>query len=91
MSIHLFENDSHWDDTLKDSVISSSPHQIRTWLTIIISTCFLSNPKDLWVKYRDDISEDVLNHVRRQTLNPTLQMTAEIHNETLILIEDNLI
>ncbi|XP_025831529.1 uncharacterized protein LOC112904787 [Agrilus planipennis] len=77
----------HWDDTFKDSVISSSPHQIRTLFAIIISTCFPSNPKDLWVKYRDDMSEDVLHRVRRQTLNPTLQMTAEIYNETLITIE----
>ncbi|GBP26529.1 hypothetical protein EVAR_86031_1 [Eumeta japonica] len=57
--LHLLENDSHWDDTLKDSVISSSPHQIRTLFGIIISTCFPSNPKVLWVKYRDDMSEDV--------------------------------
>lgn len=34
------------------------------------------------------MSEDVLHRVRRQTLNPTLQMTAEIYNETLIMIED---
>ena len=86
--LHLLENDSHWDDTLKDSVISSSPHQIRTLFAIIISTCFPSNPKDLWVKYRDDMSEDVLHRVRRQTLNPTLQMTEEIYNDTLIMIED---
>ncbi|XP_063907387.1 uncharacterized protein LOC135125669 [Zophobas morio] len=86
--LHLLENDSHWDDTLKDSVISSSPHQIRTLFAIIISTCFPSNPKDLWVKYRDDMSEGVLHRVRRQTLNPTLQMTTEIYNETLIMIEN---
>lgn len=86
--LHLLENDSHWDDTLKDSVMSASPHQIRTLFAIIISTCFPSNPNDLWVKYRDDMSENVLHRVRRQTLNPTLQMTAEIYNETLIMIED---
>lgn len=34
------------------------------------------------------MSEDVLHRVRRQTLNPTLQMTTEIYNETLIMIED---
>jgi hypothetical protein len=38
--LYIFKNDSHWDDTLKDSVISSSPHQIRTLLAIIIQTCF---------------------------------------------------
>ena len=86
--LQLLQNDSHWDNTLKDSIISSSPHQIRTLFAIIISTCFPSSPKDLWVKYRDDMSEDVLHRVRCQTLNPTLQMTAEIYNETLIMIED---
>lgn len=40
------------------------------------------------MKYRDDMSEDVLHRVRCQTLNHTLQITAEIYNETLIMIED---
>ncbi|XP_073955775.1 uncharacterized protein isoform X1 [Choristoneura fumiferana] len=86
--LQLLEDDSHWDNTLKDSIISTSPHQIRTLFAIIISTCFPSNPEDLWMKYRDDMSEDVLHRVRCQTLNPTLQITAEIYNETLIMIED---
>jgi len=34
------------------------------------------------------MSENVLHHVRRQTMNPTLQRTAEMYNETLIKIED---
>lgn len=34
------------------------------------------------------MSEDVLHRMRCQTLIPTLQMTAEIYNETLIMIED---
>ncbi|KAK9872125.1 hypothetical protein WA026_016177 [Henosepilachna vigintioctopunctata] len=34
------------------------------------------------------MSEDVLHRVRRETLNPTLQITEAIYNETLIMIED---
>lgn len=49
----LLNYDSDWDNTLKNSVISSSPHQIRTLFAMIISSCFPLNPKDLWVKYRD--------------------------------------
>lgn len=86
--LQLLENDSHWDKTLADSVISSSPHQIRTLFAIIISSCSPSNPNDLWAKYKDDMSEDFLHLVRRQTSNPTLQMTAEMHNKALIMIED---
>ncbi|XP_044592065.1 uncharacterized protein LOC123270186 [Cotesia glomerata] len=61
--LQLLKNDSHWDNTLKDSVISSSPHQIRTLFTIIVSTCFPSNPNDLWLKYKDDMSKDILHQV----------------------------
>ncbi|XP_026467790.1 uncharacterized protein LOC113371378 [Ctenocephalides felis] len=86
--LQLLEDDSHWDNTLKDAVISSSPHQVRTLFAIIISTCFSSNPKDLWIKYRDDMSEDILHSARCQTFNPALQITAEIYNKTLIMIED---
>lgn len=86
--LQLLENDSHWDNTLKDSVISLSPHQIRTLFRIIISTCFPSNPNDLWLKYKDDMSEDILHRMRCQTSNPTLQITEEIYNVTLIMIED---
>ena len=46
--LHLLENNSNWNDTIKDSVISSSPHQIRTLFSIILLTCFPSNPKKLW-------------------------------------------
>ncbi|XP_026476423.1 uncharacterized protein LOC113382080 [Ctenocephalides felis] len=86
--LQLLEDDSHWDNTLKDAIISSSPHQVRTLFAIIISTCFPSNPKDLWIKYRDDMSEDILHSARCQTFNPALQITAEIYNKTLIMIED---
>lgn len=86
--LHLLENDSHWDNTLKDSAISSSPHQIRTLFAIVISTCFPSNPQDLWLKYKDDMCEDILLRVRRQTSNNTLHLTAEMYNEALIIIED---
>ena len=79
---------NYWENTLNDSIISSSPHQIRTLFAIIISTCFPSNLKVLRGKYRDDISGDVLRRVPCQTLDHTLQMTAEIYIETLIIIED---
>lgn len=85
---YLLENDSHWDDTLKDSVISVSPNPIRTLFAIIISTCFPSNPKDLWIKYRDDISEDILHCVRRQTLNDYRNLQCDIDYDRKYMIID---
>lgn len=86
--LRLLENDTHWDYTLRDAVISSNAHQIRTLFSIIISTCFPSNPIDLWTKYKDDMSDDILYQMRTRTSNPDLQLSDEIHNEALILIED---
>ncbi|KAK7601501.1 hypothetical protein V9T40_008942 [Parthenolecanium corni] len=34
--LHLLENDSHWDITIAEAVISASPNQIRTSFAIII-------------------------------------------------------
>lgn len=84
----LLENDTHWDNTLEDAVISSSAKQIRTLFSIILSTCFPSNPIDLWNKYKDHMAEDILHQMRLRTSNEDLQMNEEIHNEALILIED---
>ncbi len=84
----LLENDSHWDLTLADSVVSSNAYQIRTLFAIIITTCFRSQPIQLWNKYKDDICEDILHRLRIRTNNPHMQITDEIYNEGLILIED---
>lgn len=84
----LLENDSHWDLTLADSVVSSNAYQIRTLFAIIITTCFPSQPIQLWNKYKDHICEDILHRLRIRTNNPDTKITDEIYNEGLILIED---
>lgn len=55
----LLENDTHWDHTLEDAVISSNAKQIRTLFSIILSTCFSSTPSDLWHNYKDHMAEDI--------------------------------
>jgi len=55
---------------------------------IILSTCFLSQPVQLWEKYKDYIAEDILHRMRQETHNHCLDFTEEIYNEALIFIED---
>ncbi|GFV93748.1 ATP-dependent DNA helicase [Trichonephila clavipes] len=55
---------------------------------IILTTCFPSNPKDLWEKYKDYMSEDILHRLRAANQNPDIQFTPNVYNEALILIED---
>ncbi|XP_055918335.1 uncharacterized protein LOC129950418 [Eupeodes corollae] len=62
--LNLLENDTHWDTTIAEAIIYASPSQIRTLFAIIISTCFPSNPRDLWNKYKDNMLEDILHRIR---------------------------
>ncbi|GBP44541.1 hypothetical protein EVAR_86765_1 [Eumeta japonica] len=64
---NLLENDAHWDTALADALNTARPQQIRTlfaYICIILTTCFPSNPKDLWEKYKDYKSEDILHRLR---------------------------
>ncbi|XP_036343195.1 uncharacterized protein LOC118752408 [Rhagoletis pomonella] len=86
--LNLLENDNHWNATLMDACATSSPHQIRTLFAIIIATCFPANPIEMWRSYREYMTEDILNQVRRITANPNLNYTDELYNEALIKIGD---
>ncbi|XP_050339716.1 uncharacterized protein LOC126766058 [Bactrocera neohumeralis] len=86
--LQLLENDSHWDLTLQDAAIASAPHNIRMLFAIIISTCFPSNPLELWNKYKDYMAEDILIRMRHRTRNQDLLLTLDMYNEALIALED---
>ncbi|GFQ79745.1 ATP-dependent DNA helicase [Trichonephila clavata] len=81
------ENDAHWDISLTDASNTAQPQQIRTLFSIILTTCFPANPKDLWEKYKNYMSEDILHRMRRINDNPNILFTSNIYNEAFILIE----
>lgn len=86
--LKLLENDNHWDATMEEAIETATPNQVRTLFAIIVSTCFPSNPTELWQKYKDAMSEDILNRSRRANLNIELELSEEMRNEALILIEE---
>lgn len=86
--LQLLENDAHWDLTLADASQTSTANQIRTLFAILLTACFPSNPEQLWEKYKDSMSEDLLHTVRVSTGNQQLEFTADIYNAALALIED---
>jgi len=83
----LLENDQHWDHTLSEGSITSTPYQIRFLFAIILSNCSPSNPKELWEKHRESMSEDIAFQAQRRNSNVELNMT-EVYNSTLIILED---
>ena len=84
----LLEGDHHWDECLAEAKEISVPSQIRDLFAIIISTCHPSNPAELWMKYRETLSEDILARVRRENPDLEVDYSDEIFNEALIMIED---
>lgn len=83
----LLEDDEHWGKAMSEATLTSSPEQIRNLFAIILTTCNPSNPRILWEKYRESMSEDILARLRRNNVNDNIQFSAEIFNEVLIILE----
>lgn len=86
--LNLLENDEHWYNTLADAILAASPYQIRLLFAIIITTCFPSQPLQLWEKFRDAMTDDILHQARNTTANQDLEYTQDMYNQALIYIED---
>lgn len=84
----LLADDKHWDGALEEAAASRMPSHIRNLFAIIISNCYPSDPVALWEKFKDAMTEDILNTHRR--LNPTIEVNFNptFYNQSLILIEN---
>lgn len=86
--LQLLEADNHWDLTLADAALTSTPNNIRQLFAIILTTCFPTQSSTLWEKYKNYMTEDILHRIRRTNQCPNLDFTPEMYNEALVLIED---
>ncbi|XP_075125698.1 uncharacterized protein LOC142198565 [Leptodactylus fuscus] len=79
----LLENDNHWDKTMEEAVLCRSASKLRELFAILLCACGLSNPLELWNKYKEALSEDIRHR---------LQCTHEdiIINEALKLLQDKI-
>lgn len=82
--LNLLESDTYWDLTITEAALSASPSQIRTLFAIIISTCFPSNPNELWDTFKDYMLEDILHLVHVHSRKPDLGVNNS--NRALIMI-----
>lgn len=80
----LMEHDNHWDDTMEEAVLCRSPAKLRELFAIMISTCGLSNPLQMWNKYKTALTEDIAHMF--QEVDELIE--GRIHNEGLKIIED---
>lgn len=64
----MLEDDSQWDATLREAAIYQSPKRLRDLFAILLKTCDVGNPLELWNKYKDDLAEDYKHQA--QLANP---------------------
>ncbi|XP_049308846.1 uncharacterized protein LOC125777685 [Bactrocera dorsalis] len=59
---------------------------MRELFAVLVATCGLSNPQQLWDKYKNDVTDDIFYRLREQ--NPNVTYSDLIYNEGLTKIED---
>ena len=57
-ALGLVENDLEWEVAMEEAASVASAAQIRTLFVIILTAGNPMNPRDLWDKYKDAMSED---------------------------------
>ncbi|XP_044597781.1 uncharacterized protein LOC123274285, partial [Cotesia glomerata] len=72
----MLEHDEHWNNTLTEASETRHPHQIRALFAIILTTCVPSDPKYLWEKHKESMSEDIL--LRERQDNPNLDVQTDV-------------
>ena len=82
----LAENDSEWDDCLKEGSLSKMPSQLRTLFVVILVFCTPNNSNALWEKYEKHLGENFINSGDSDWEQSTLraiQMLLNPHGLTL--------
>jgi hypothetical protein len=85
-ALGLLECDNQWEHCLDDAVVISSARQLRNLFCVILVFCNPSNPYNLFLKYKDDLSEDILNRLRNNPMvDPVLVDMQKIAYDHCIL------
>ena len=82
----LLEADDHWRVTLEEAVSTMMPKVTRALFAVMVSSCELSTPLDLWTAFKEPMSEDFLYQAR--LTEPAAVFSDRITNQALICIED---
>ncbi|PAA84583.1 hypothetical protein BOX15_Mlig017082g4 [Macrostomum lignano] len=87
----LLEDDAQWRSTMQEASVVRSAGQMRDLFAILIATCGLSNPLQLWEDFKEDMAEDILHRARQLLQEQELPFTEAVFNEALLRIEDKVL
>ncbi|UYV68948.1 hypothetical protein LAZ67_6001757 [Cordylochernes scorpioides] len=91
LHLGLLENDQQWHHCIQEAVLSESPLKILELFAIILTCCHPTNPQDIWARFKEPLSADILNLARQQANDGLLQLTSEMSNQALILLEQKVL
>ena len=89
----LIQDDREWEVALEEAVSVAMPTQIRSLFVIILIHGLPQNPKALWEKYRDHMSEDFRHKRTGRRRDSSVEdhgFTDDDYNDALLDIEKQL-
>ena len=81
-ALHLLDDDANLAATLADASTYQMPRQFRMLFATICSFCHPSNALDLWLTYKDSLTEDFL-----RTMHPDNAYQQALHDIDSILLQ----
>lgn len=82
----LLEDDGEWEICLRDAADIQTGSQLRHLFTTLLLFCTPAQPNVLWIKFRDQICDDLRHRLHR--LGQTSVTQTEIHDFGLHLIDE---
>ncbi|GBM94795.1 hypothetical protein AVEN_69350-1 [Araneus ventricosus] len=68
----LLEDDSHRKSTLGEVNAAHSARMLRDLFAVMLQTCSMSNPTELWNLHKENMAEDILHETRIRINNMDL-------------------
>jgi hypothetical protein len=84
----LLENDQEWAQALEEASHWATGRQLRDLFASMLLFNQVINPRELWHRFVDDLSNDLQARARRESRDRDLMLTTErLHNITLHELE----
>ncbi|UYV75439.1 hypothetical protein LAZ67_13000277 [Cordylochernes scorpioides] len=90
-ALGLLEDDSHWNETLKEASICRNAASVRALFSTMLIFCHMSDTLTLWHAHKECMSEDILHRMRRDMSIPELDYNADAFNAALLEIEKHVL
>ncbi|UYV76412.1 hypothetical protein LAZ67_14000329 [Cordylochernes scorpioides] len=90
-ALGLLEDDSHWNETLKEASICRNAASVRALFSTMLIFCHMSDTLTLWHAHKECMSEDILHRMRRDMSIPELDYNADVFNAALLEIDKHVL